>query len=258
MDEKRTTDSRTFVSGFARGLRVIEAFGAGRPRMSLGDVSAATGFDRAVARRLLSTLVELGYARLEGRVFELTPQILRLGYAFLSSHGLGSLLGGALDSLSLKISETVSVSVMADLEVKIIARSNAAGRHVTSDIGGGTSLPLHASAAGRVLLSSLDDDEVKRRLDLLEMRRFTTRTVTDREQVLASIRACRQAGYLVSDQELEDGLLSASVPIRDRFGNTIASLNVSSHSSRMTAGQLERKIVPELKIAAKELGKMMP
>src|SRR4051812_27549400 len=53
--------SRTFVTAFARGLQVIEAFGHDARRMSLSEVAERTGLDRAVARRLLLTLAELGF-----------------------------------------------------------------------------------------------------------------------------------------------------------------------------------------------------
>lgn len=258
MATDRPTDSRTFVTAFARGLRVIEAFDAQRPRMTLGEVAARTGLDRAVVRRLLFTLVNLGYARMEGRMFELTSQILRLGFAFLSSHGLGGLLSRHLDALSREIGETVSVAVLVGSEVLIISRSNAAGRHVVADTSAGKRLPLHASAAGRMLLSALSNEEILARLDQIKIERFTGRTIVDPSRVLETIAKCRTGGHIISNQELEDGLLSAAVPIVDHTGTIIASLNVSSQTSRMTAKKLETSIVPQLKKAASEMAALMP
>ncbi|UIY32274.1 helix-turn-helix domain-containing protein (plasmid) [Neorhizobium galegae] len=74
-----------FVSGFARGLKVIETFGETTPRLAIADVAKATGLDRATARRCLLTLAELGYADYDGKFFVLTPKILRLGHAYLSA-----------------------------------------------------------------------------------------------------------------------------------------------------------------------------
>ena len=78
----RETD---FIGGFAKGLKVIEAFGEAKPRLTITDISKETGLDRATARRCLLTLAELGYAAYDGKFFELTPKILRLGYAYLSA-----------------------------------------------------------------------------------------------------------------------------------------------------------------------------
>ena len=74
-----------FIGGFAKGLKVIEAFGAASLRLSIADVSRRTGLDRATARRCLLTLAKLGYADYDGKFFALTPRILRLGHAYLSA-----------------------------------------------------------------------------------------------------------------------------------------------------------------------------
>lgn len=258
MIEDSPTDSRTFVTAFARGLRVIESFDAERPRMTLGEVAARTGLDRAVVRRLLLTLVSLGYARMEGRSFELTSQILSLGYAFLYSHGLGGLLSRHLDRLSRQIAETVSVAVLVGTKVIIISRSNAAGRHFVVDNSVTRRLPLHASASGRVMLSALTDEEIVARLSETKIERFTEWTIVDPADVLTSIARCRTDGHVISNQELEEGVVAASVPIVDHSGVIIAALNASSQTSRMTAKKLEAVIVPQLKKAASEMAALMP
>ena len=113
----RTRHSQRFVTAFARGLSVIEAFGPEHARMSVAEVAQRVGRDRAVTRRLLHTLVELGFARTDGRQFELTPKVLRLGYSFLASVGLDSTLKPSLEELSREIQESVSVSVLDGDEV---------------------------------------------------------------------------------------------------------------------------------------------
>ncbi len=78
----RETD---FVSGFAKGLKVIEAFGETRQRLTIAEASKLTGLDRATVRRSLLTLAELGYAVYDGKFFTLTPKVLRLGHAYLAA-----------------------------------------------------------------------------------------------------------------------------------------------------------------------------
>ena len=99
--------SRDFVTSFARGLEVIRAFGPGAGRLTLSEVAARTGLDRAVARRLLMTLVELGLASNDRRRFALTPQVLRLAQAYLGSVGLDRRMQPALEALAHRIGESV-------------------------------------------------------------------------------------------------------------------------------------------------------
>ncbi len=117
----RETD---FVGGFAKGLRVIEAFGEDRPRLSIADVSKITGLDRATARRCLLTLAELGYAEYDGKFFMLLPRILRLGHAYLSGTPLPTIIQPHLDRLSQSVGESASASVLDGAEIVYIARAS--------------------------------------------------------------------------------------------------------------------------------------
>ena len=76
---------RDIMGGLAKGLAVIETFSADRPRQSISEVAAASGLDRATARRCLLTLAHHGYADYDGKFFTLTPRVLRLGTACLAA-----------------------------------------------------------------------------------------------------------------------------------------------------------------------------
>src|SRR5436190_1797953 len=130
-DSRSIVTDRNFVTAFARGLAVIEAFSPDNKAMTLSQVAERTGLDRAVARRLLLTLVEIGFARVHERRFELTTRVLRLAYSFLASAGLGASLQPILDDLARAIGETVSLSVLDQTEVVFVARSDVPGRRLS-------------------------------------------------------------------------------------------------------------------------------
>src|SRR3954470_13165560 len=75
----------SYVQSFARGLQVIRSFSESAPRQTLSEVAAGSGLTRAGARRILLTLQTLGYVVTDGKLFTLTPRILDLGFAYLSS-----------------------------------------------------------------------------------------------------------------------------------------------------------------------------
>src|SRR5688500_19287886 len=83
--------SSEFVRALAKGLSVIEAFDAQAPAMTLSDVARRTGLSRGTARRLLHTLVDLGYVGFDGKLFSLKPRVLNLGFAYLYSHNVWQL-----------------------------------------------------------------------------------------------------------------------------------------------------------------------
>ena len=250
--------SQTFVTAFARGLAVIEAFGPGHKSMTLAEVAARIGVDRAVTRRLLLTLVELGYATQTGRQFELTTQILKLGYSYLSAAGLGAILQPYLDELSHEIEETVSVSVLEGAEVMFVARADMPGRRMAYVVTMGMRLPAFSSASGRVLLAAKRDSEVEALLSVTTVKKLTSHTILQRKALLKIIQQTKVDGFAVNREELEDGLIAVSVPLTNRAGMVVASLNMSASTSRMTDKIIVGKVVPTMQDAAKQMSKLLP
>ena len=81
--------STDYVQSLERGLAVMQVFSRERPRLTLSEVARETGLTRATARRILLTLERLGYARSDGREFELTPKVLDIGYTRPRRAGAG-------------------------------------------------------------------------------------------------------------------------------------------------------------------------
>jgi IclR family transcriptional regulator, pca regulon regulatory protein len=251
-------DSRRFVTAFARGLSVIEAFGPDNPSMTVADVAARTGQDRAVVRRLLLTLVELGFANVHQKRFELSTRVLRLAYSFLSSAGLGVSLQPILDELARSIKETVSVSVLDQSETVFIARSDVPGRRLSYVVTTGMRLPAFISASGRVLLAHQPGDDVRRLISRTKITRLTRRTVVNKVEILGLIEAARRDGHSINREEIEDGLVSVAVPVLNRAGIVVAALNASTGSERASDQHLLGKVLPRLKGTATELSSMLP
>ena len=216
-----------FVQSLARGLAVIAAFDAENPRMTLSEVARRTDMSRAAARRFLLTLEHLGYVRSDGRDFALTPQVMRLGFAYLSSQTLPDVAQPHLQELSERLQESTSVAVLDGDEIMYVAR-RATRRIMNVAIRVGTRFPAYATSMGRVLLSGFTDAELDAYFERVPLERITPATVVDPTQLRASIVAVRTDGYAVVDQELELGLRSLAVPIRDTEGAIVAAANVST------------------------------
>ena len=234
-----------YVQSLERGLAVIRTFGAESPELRLSDVARATGLTRAAARRFLLTLVRLGYVRQDGNIFSLRPRILELGYAYLSVLSLPEVAQPHMEALVGEVNESSSIAVLDDLDIVYVARVPTQ-RIMTITIAVGTRLPAYATSMGRVLFAGLDADDLDERLDRVEIETLTTTTVPDREARRKHIEQVGGAGWAAVDQELEEGVRSAAVPIRDAQGRASAAMNVSVHATRMTMPTLRREVVPKL------------
>lgn len=213
--------------------------------MTLSEVARATGLTRAAARRFLITLTELGYVRSDGREFSLRPKVLELGYAYLAGLSLNEVAAPHLEDLVAHTRESSSVAVLDGEEIVYVVRV-ATKRIMTASISVGTRFPAYATSMGRVLLAYLPDDELGLYFKNARLEAITKRTVTDAERLRDILRTVRAQGYAMTDQELEEGLRSAAVPLRDASGGVVAALNVSVHASRVTMEELRRNLVPPL------------
>ena len=194
------------VQSLARGLAVIRAFDADHPAMTLSGVAEATGLSRATARRFLRTLEALGYVRSDGRDFALTPRVLELGTAYLSSLSLPELVQPHLERLSERLDESVSAAVLDGEDVVYVARV-AVRRIMSVAITIGTRFPAARTSMGHVLLEGRD--------------------------------------WAMADGELEPGLRAIAAPLHGRAG-VIAAVNVSTQASRVSKEELMARHLPAL------------
>jgi IclR family pca regulon transcriptional regulator len=240
-----------FVQSLARGLDVITAFDAEHGSMTLSQVAVRAGLSRATARRLLLTLVELGYVRLEGKQFTLAPQVLRLGTAYLSGMGLPDVAQPHLERLSALAGESTSAAVLDGTEIVYVARV-ATRRLMRVGITVGTRFPAYATSMGRVLLAALPPAESDERLAASDLVALTPHTVVGVEALRTLLDGVRRHGWSLVDQELETGLRSLAVPVRDAAGAVVGAVNLSMSASSPDGGALAQ--LPALLETAAAIG----
>lgn len=250
-------DPRDLLGGLSRGLAVIEAFDHGRPRASIAEIARATGLTRASARRCLLTLVALGYAESDGRGFRLTPRVLRLGGAWLSSASLPELLQPQLEAVREATGESCSAAILDGAEVVYVARASTR-RIMSVSLSVGSRLPAHCTALGRALLSALPEGSMEQLLAGLTPEALTAHTRTTRPAIRAAVAEARARGYALVEEELELGLRSLAVPVRDQRGRCVAAMNIGVQTARASDAVVEQKLLPALLAAAAELRRTIP
>jgi IclR family pca regulon transcriptional regulator len=233
------------VQSLERGLSVISVFGPDTPELTLSEVDRAAGLTRAAERRLLLTLDDLGYVRFDGKLFRLTPKVLGLGYAYLSSLSLPGIAEPHLEELVAQTHESSSMSVLDGGDIVYVARVPTS-RIMAVTISVGTRFPAYATSMGRVLLAGLDEEALEDYLARVTLEAFTDSTVRSVDQLRARIAKVRADGFALVDQELEAGLRSIAAPVRNRHGRVVAAVNVSSHVSRIGKEKARREFLPPL------------
>jgi IclR family transcriptional regulator, pca regulon regulatory protein len=248
---------REFVASLARGLAVVRAFSRDAREMTLSEVAQKTGLTRAAARRFLLTLEALGYVAIDGRRFRLTPKVLDLGFSYLSSMDLWDVAMPYMEEVSATIHESCSASVLEGCDIVYVARVPTK-RIMSVALSIGARLPAIATSMGRVLLAQQDDESLARHLATCPIRRHTAHTVTDAADLREILRTVRRQGWCLVDQELEEGLISIAVPLRNQRGRVLAAMNVSTHASRTAAAEVASGYLPVLQHAARRIAAALP
>ncbi|MBX6329958.1 MAG: helix-turn-helix domain-containing protein [Pseudolabrys sp.] len=237
-----------FVRALARGLSVLECFDPEHGAMTLSEVAARVGLTRGSTRRLLLTLQHLGFLGSDGRRFFLRPRVLKLGYGFLSVLPVWSAAQPTIAEVARHTNESCSVAILDGFEIVYVARQPA--KRILHDyIPVGTRYPAHATSMGKVLLAGLTEDELAPLFAKAPLPQLTPKTITDVEALKREIARTRDAGYAINDEEIEVGLRSIAVPIRDHSGATCAAINVSAPAARVSIDQLLAWL-PELRRAS--------
>jgi len=243
---------KEFMATLAKGLAVLGSFGKQRPAMTLSQAAQATGLSRATARRILRTLAELGYVAQNGREFSLSSGILKLGFSYLATQNWIEQATPLMRQLSAQFHESCSAAVLEGTEIVYVARFPA-HRIMSVTLAVGTRLPAFHTSLGRIQLGYLDQAELWRRLRSLDIEAYTPSTITDVQALFDRVQEDHAQGFSIVDEELERGLRSIAVPIKDRLGQAIAGLNVSTHSTRTTRNEMRERFLPSLRMLAEQI-----
>ena len=247
-----------FMTSLARGLAVIQGFSQQKRTLTIAQLSHRTGIPRAAVRRCLYTLSRLGLAGSEdSKTFSLRPKILGLGHAYLSSSTLATSAQPLLDHVSTVLDESSSIALLDGDDILYVARSSTTRRIMSVDLSLGTHLPAYCTSMGRVMLAHLPSDALDAYLGRAKLVAHTPRTVTTVDRLRKVLASVEVEGHAIVDQELELGLRSIAVPVRDLRGRVVAAMNISTQATRVPLPDLTRRFLPVLEAAARELSSML-
>lgn len=240
------------VQALARGLAVMRALAAAPAGATIAEAARATALTRAGARRLLLTLVALGYARQDGRRFQLTPRVLDLAGGLFAGSPLARMADPVAERLCRDLGQTVSLGILDGADVVYLLRHDPP-RPIRLGIRAGFRLPAHASSMGWVLLAGLPGWQLELFCRRGRFAPITPRTVTDPAALLAGIAEAGRNGWAHLESTVEEGVAGLSVPILDDAGRTVAALNVSTRVGRHGRDAALRDLLPPLRSAAAEI-----
>jgi IclR family pca regulon transcriptional regulator len=248
--------SREFVQGLQRGFAVIRAFGADSPSLTIAEMAQRTGLPRAVARRYLMTLEELGFVVQDGSEFALTPRILDLGFTYLSTIDVARVAQPIMEEIVDRLHESCSAAVLDGAEVVYVARVPAK-RIMSINLVVGSRLPAHATSMGKVLLAHLTPSDLEHYFAIAPLERLTARTIATESALRKVLKEVRERGWAFSDQESEVGVRTVAAPLYGHGNRLQAAINVAGHASRVSMKDLKERYLPVLLDASRRISRAL-
>jgi IclR family pca regulon transcriptional regulator len=243
---------RDWIAGLERGLSIIEAFDDANPRLTASQAGQRTGMTRTAARRYLLTLQAMGYVASDGKLFWLTPRVLRLGQSYLESARQPRIVQPFLQRVAAGTHETAYLSVMDGDEVVYIAR-NGPNRNMSTGYVLGARVPAQVTAAGMLMLSLRDDAELSQWLATRELRAYTSHTIASKERMKLELARIRAQGWSLSEQQLDLNSRGVAVPLRDRHGDVVGALNITMPMGHESSDDAVARVLPVLRETAQAM-----
>lgn len=241
---------------FAKGLTVLKVFDSERNHLTLPQIAKETGLDRAIVRRLVLTLVHLGYVQQQDRVFSLTPRILVLAGGFLQARRFGRTIEPLLRSFSGQISESISMAMIDGHDAVYVAHAGVDTRSVSIGFTVGSRAPLLQTAIGRALVAVAPPEVAAQMIAHASLRRFTDLSMLDRGEIALAIAETKARGYAHVDGEFEAGVAAVAVPVRSEAGE-VASLGISCNRELLRDEAHLRQCVDALRECGKVVASLL-
>lgn len=252
--EDRPEDKDPYlVPALQHGLKILMLFSREQPLLGAPDIVRQLSLPRASAFRLLHTLEQMNFLVADGdRKFRLGPAVLGLGFGYLVSDDLVDIAQPILRRLRDQTGLSSHMAVLDGKEVVYVIR-HAARSTIASSVSVGTRFPVHATVMGRMLISDMTQAELRAMFPDERLPAFSPQTPKTVSELAFMLREDRERGYAVSQSFFEKGVCTVAAPVRDGFGQTVASINVTAVDSYVD----ETRLHGELKDAVLEAARMI-
>jgi IclR family pca regulon transcriptional regulator len=250
-------NSRNVVNSLSKGLRVLEAFSAERPEMTLSEVARAASIDPGTAFRMLNTLTMLGYiARVpDSKRFRLTLRVIDLGLHAIGRSDLRELARPILRSLVGEVTEAASVGVLDGGDVLYVERVRAGLTRLGVDIRIGTNIPATSGVIGHAILAFLAPSELERVLAIKPRRGELAVSQFSNVELRRTLETVRHQGYAMQDSAFGNGLRILAAPVLDVDGYPLAAVSVAAPAVRMPPDEFRALALEPVRNAASDIAR---
>lgn len=236
---------------------VLDLFSATRQEWGVTEIADALALSKSSAHALIASLVEIGLLeRTDSRRFRLGHKLLGFSETVLAGSDVFNTMRDMLNELMQRLGRSVYLAVRDGKHVIYINRLQGSSAVPASLGSAGPTLPMHASAAGKVILAHEPEAHVRGIVDSRGLKRLTRNTITDEHALSAELKSIRQQGYALSQGEYVPELYCVAAPVLDQDNRMVAAIGIGATASdfEMNKSNLVREMMRAAQQASRELG----
>ena len=250
----RKEKSEYIIQAVDHALDLLEQFQGDIDELGVTELSKRLKLHKNNVFRLLATLESRNYIE-QNKVTEnyrLGLKTLELGQTFIKQMGLLRQSRPVLETLVKECNETTYVAILKDAHIVYldVVETDLTVRVVPRV---GSRLPAYCTAAGKIQLAFMTDEELDHYLPTKELKRYTVNTITDRDEFKAHLAKITEQGYAIDNEEMDDGVCCVAAPIRDYTRRIIGAVSISGPSMRFSKERMEKELIPLVKRAGEDI-----
>jgi len=223
------------TQSLAHGLEILLLYGTTTPLLSVAEISNKLKYSQSKTYRLVGTLMKYGLLQEDNGTarYALGSNALRLGLIAQQQFNIASIARPFMRELSKITKETVLLTAVNGTKGIVLERVESEEPIRYSMFQPGATIPLHAGASSKILMAYLPEDEWDRIIKKEGLKRYTSATISNRNQLKDHLREIRSKGYAFSDQEVDRDVRAIAAPIFNLAGEIIGGLSVAGPAYRI-------------------------
>jgi len=249
------SQKRTYnITALQRGLRLLQLFSDSPQGLAAKEVAGRSRLPVSTVHRFLANLEASGFLNCSGDgVYRLGIACFAIGQAALGQLDIRRVSLPYLEELNRQTRETTHLTVRHGLSAVYVEKLDSPEQlRIHSRIG--AAVPLYCAAVGKVMLAYMPDDERKKVLPQLALKRLTPHTVGNLQELEAELYRVRKNGYACDLEENEIHIRCIAAPIWDHAGCVNASLSITAPMVRMVAARI-RQLAPLIQSAGLQISR---
>ena len=251
-----SNNDRYVIPAVLRALQILDSFSFQKPTFTNAELSRKLGLNKST--RLLCSLEKAGFIERNDKTaeFRLTYKTYKIGRVYIKQVNLHTEAMPLLNDLTARFNETSHLGVLDEFEVFFMDWVEST-QSVTLPSLAGNRLPAYCTALGKVLIAYLDQPALERYLKQVDLKPYTSHTITARNQLRRHLRQIKNQEYALDDGEFQSEVRSVASPVRNEFDQVIAGISIAGPVYRLKDDAVLKKLISEIKKTAHMISKRL-